>query len=262
MAIGGTPSKVLQSGQGQQISFDENDAECDQFQSNPFAKVGWVARKCRNCLRDIQCHSSAAVSLKEQSKAIEALDGLPSKIVQSPVEPTATSASASSVSDSSKPETQHRAALFLGGYKAAVNIEFLERERVQFIVNAAGERLYAFFPAMLGAVKRYEGIGIKVLHLPWDDNAEHQLGWKEVELAVQGVHSSLIKGRSVLVHCAQGKSRSAVVVIAYLMSLHKISYTEALEMVQSKRSMAEPNTSFQSQLLDMTPQLHALKLNV
>lgn len=48
--------------------------------------------------------------------------------------------------------------------------------------------------------------------------------------------------------CAMGKSRSATVVIAYLMQKHNISPSDALAHVRQARSIAEPNEGFWKQL--------------
>jgi dual specificity phosphatase 12 len=45
-----------------------------------------------------------------------------------------------------------------------------------------------------------------------------------------------------------GKSRSAAVVIAYLMAEHNISPSEALSHVRQARSICEPNDGFMKQL--------------
>lgn len=47
---------------------------------------------------------------------------------------------------------------------------------------------------------------------------------------------------------AMGKSRSATVVIAYLMQEHNISATEALSHLRQARSICEPNDGFMKQL--------------
>jgi dual specificity phosphatase 12 len=64
------------------------------------------------------------------------------------------------------------------------------------------------------------------------------------------------KGK-ILVHCAQGwyspvlhlyalgRSRSATIILAYLMMHHKMRYTEALKLVQERRPQCNPNPGFQ-----------------
>lgn len=53
---------------------------------------------------------------------------------------------------------------------------------------------------------------------------------------------------NVLVHCYAGISRSASVIIAYLMKLHTWSYPEALACVRQERAIVQPNYAFEVQL--------------
>lgn len=62
------------------------------------------------------------------------------------------------------------------------------------------------------------------------------------------IQQGLDSGGGVLVHCAMGKSRSATVVIAYLMQKHGISPSEALSHVRQARPICEPNDGFMQQL--------------
>ena len=60
---------------------------------------------------------------------------------------------------------------------------------------------------------------------------------------------NFIKGDDkVLVHCAAGASRSATIVIAYIMWTKKMSFQDALEFVQQKRFIVYPNCGFRDQL--------------
>ncbi len=66
-------------------------------------------------------------------------------------------------------------------------------------------------------------------------------GTKWIEKAVQS------EGK-VLVHCAYGISRSASMVIAYLMHKTGRSYDETLAYVKSQRPIIQPNRGFEEQL--------------
>ena len=54
---------------------------------------------------------------------------------------------------------------------------------------------------------------------------------------------------TVLVHCAQGESRSVAVVVAYLMRKYRLNYGQAFHAVKRKVPGAEPNAGFVQQLL-------------
>lgn len=52
-------------------------------------------------------------------------------------------------------------------------------------------------------------------------------------------------GGKILIHCAQGRSRSATLLLAYLMFDQKITYYEAIKFLKSKRPQCQPNDGFQ-----------------
>lgn len=52
----------------------------------------------------------------------------------------------------------------------------------------------------------------------------------------------------VLVHCQRGISRSASIIIAYLMYKHKYSYEYSFKFVKERRICIEPNEGFREQL--------------
>ena len=58
-------------------------------------------------------------------------------------------------------------------------------------------------------------------------------------------------GGSVLVHCFAGMSRSATIVLSYLMKKHGLRVSQALAHVKSKRPQAAPNAGFILQLQDL-----------
>ena len=60
---------------------------------------------------------------------------------------------------------------------------------------------------------------------------------------------NFIKGEEkILVHCMAGASRSATIVIAYLMWIQKMKFDDALNFVKSKRPIVDPNEGFREQL--------------
>ena len=56
------------------------------------------------------------------------------------------------------------------------------------------------------------------------------------------------EGKSILIQCATGVSRSASVVIAYLMHQKRISLLEAFHMVREKRPCVSISPGFQRHL--------------
>eukprot|EP01022_Parablepharisma_sp_SALTPOND_P024567 TRINITY_DN547_c0_g1_i1.p1 TRINITY_DN547_c0_g1~~TRINITY_DN547_c0_g1_i1.p1 ORF type:complete len:248 (+),score=5.63 TRINITY_DN547_c0_g1_i1:34-744(+) len=66
--------------------------------------------------------------------------------------------------------------------------------------------------------------------------------------AYEFIKEHLLKRQGVLVRCAAGVSRSASVVIAYLMKEEKLRYKEAVDVVKRARPIISPNTHFVKQL--------------
>ena len=61
----------------------------------------------------------------------------------------------------------------------------------------------------------------------------------------------------VLVHCQAGVSRSATIVIAYIMEYSSLSMQKAYDYVKSKRTIVAPNLGFMGQLLELEKQINA-----
>ncbi|CAD8093198.1 unnamed protein product [Paramecium primaurelia] len=62
------------------------------------------------------------------------------------------------------------------------------------------------------------------------------------------IENALNSQQNILVHCFAGKSRSTTFIIAYLIKNHKMTVNDALELVKTKRPIAQPNAGFMKQL--------------
>ena len=62
------------------------------------------------------------------------------------------------------------------------------------------------------------------------------------------IEAGLESGGSVLVHCTGGRSRSAAIITAFLMSSKEILFKEAFATVKKARSLASCNAGFETQL--------------
>jgi len=134
----------------------------------------------------------------------------------------------------------------------ASTTKFCQEKKITCIVNAAGglEKMYVGWA--LHHIPALEKTGIQFLRLGWND-APQQLLWKDSKWdqlieAITFVDGALRSGNNVLVHCAQGKSRSGTIVVAYYMAKQQLNVEESLKVVKQKRSMVEPNSGFLQQL--------------
>ena len=86
----------------------------------------------------------------------------------------------------------------------------------------------------------------KYLQLPINDAISQDL-----TLYFQEAFNFIDESERVLVHCHAGVSRSASIIIAYLMLKNKWRYNEAFTHVKKKRPIINPNRGFVSQLKEL-----------
>lgn len=65
---------------------------------------------------------------------------------------------------------------------------------------------------------------------------------------VLSVYKNHIEGKHILIHCRMGISRSVSVTIGFIMLVKEIDYDQALLLVKSKRSIAQPYRGFSEYL--------------
>ncbi|MDB4769325.1 dual specificity protein phosphatase family protein [bacterium] len=123
--------------------------------------------------------------------------------------------------------------LFLGNENNARNLPWLRSKGITHIVNISQE-VPNYFPGKFGY------LNFKIDDIPSEANNLAK-NLYQISLFIDSVINS---GGKVLVHCRAGVSRSASVVIYYLMKKYKVPYTEALKYVRSKRWIVNPNPGF------------------
>ena len=62
--------------------------------------------------------------------------------------------------------------------------------------------------------------------------------------------------KNIFVHCFMGSSRSATIIIAYLIKYHKYGLRDALNYVKEKREVVNLNQDFFKQLRQFEDALH------
>ena len=123
--------------------------------------------------------------------------------------------------------------IYLGDFRTADNLDILKQHKITHIINCAFN-LPNKFP---------EQITYKRLELRDEPN---QPIIEKLEEAYQFIKEN--KDKNIFVHCVFGKSRSASVVIYYIMKEKKINFKEAKEFVKNIRKLVEPNSGFEMEL--------------
>lgn len=210
----------------EQIAFT-GASSCAAFVHNPF-RMGF----CGDCSAALPEHAAANVTPRQARDYLAhvASSGDPANLVLA--EPAG-------------------GMIYLGGYLAA-QARFVRSKRVTHIVNAA-RGLELMFPKW---GKGLPHLGASILRLDWHDLCSQRLGQAEPydDLAMLSGFASACLDASppgvLLVHCAQGKSRSVTALTALLMIRHGKTVDEALAEIKAVRPIAEPNAGFLRQLRD------------
>ena len=123
--------------------------------------------------------------------------------------------------------------VWLGNYEAANNIDNLKKEGIKKILCVMD-----FSTPVYKEEDKFIQKIVKIVDVPTQNILKYL-----------GECLKFIKGdEKILVHCMAGASRSASIVIAYIMWEKKMPYHEALKFVGDKRSSVFPNFGFRDQL--------------
>ena len=102
----------------------------------------------------------------------------------------------------------------------------------------------------------YTRVGLQFLGVPAIDLNSFPLR-DYFQQAADWIENILSKGGVVLVHCVKGISRSATIILAFLIIKKKMTLQQAILSVKKKRSIA-PNEGFMQQLIELNDRIHNL----
>ena len=122
--------------------------------------------------------------------------------------------------------------LYLGDGKHSKKEQMMKDFRITHILNCTKDYC-----------NKFEDKGIKYLRIPINDNETDDI-FQHFEDAISYIN----EGDIVFVHCQAGVSRSASIVIAYLMKTQNMDYQQAYQFVKAKREWISPNDGFIEQL--------------
>jgi len=123
--------------------------------------------------------------------------------------------------------------LWIGGIASAVDTKLLQDKQINSIITANKTPLA--IPS-----------GPNYLHIPVHDLCSEDL-FTHFETVFHFIECAKEQG-SVLVHCYHGVSRSATLIISYLIRKYEITAENALFKMKKIRPAVQPNEGFMSQL--------------
>ncbi|KAG7489409.1 dual specificity protein phosphatase 26-like [Solea senegalensis] len=136
--------------------------------------------------------------------------------------------------------------LYIGDQHSAENKADLCSHRITHVLNAAHSQ-------RRGQAHVYDNMMITYMGIEAHDSCNFDMS-VNFQAAADFIHSALSRGGCVLVHCHVGVSRSATLVLAYLMLKQNLSLVEAICAVKENRGVI-PNRGFLRQLIRLHVQL-------
>lgn len=134
--------------------------------------------------------------------------------------------------------------LFLGGVEVAKSKRYLRSLGISHVLNCAHT-----------VCENYHEDEFKYVRaMDLADAADEEIGNFMLQ-AIADIETVRETGGRILVHCQKGSSRSATLVIAYLMWYQNIDVEKAFSFVKKKRSIVSPNFGFMVQLRDFRKRL-------
>ena len=192
-----------------------------------------TANKCAECACDIREHARDEVT---DAQLLEVLN----------------------CQDDGKASVVLQGELAVGSYKAALSVcKGAPGTSTCCVLNCAGQKLHDFLPTTRSEFdKLRQESPPRLVDLEWADTEDFNIPLDDVLTALSWMREQVAIGRMVLVNCAQGKSRSGTMAVAYVMAKLKLSVPEALARVRAARPLVEPNPTFLKALQAFAPDLH------
>ena len=126
--------------------------------------------------------------------------------------------------------------IFLSGYESTSDRGFLKERNITHILTVGAD------------LPPQHPTDFKYLVVPVQDSMDVNLLPKHFFVCRKFIRQAVESGTNILVHCRMGVSRSATIVIAYLMVEDGMTLAEAFQHVKGIRFHIQPNPGFQRQL--------------
>mmetsp|Transcript_20347 Transcript_20347/g.30094 ORF Transcript_20347/g.30094 Transcript_20347/m.30094 type:complete len:261 (-) Transcript_20347:192-974(-) len=126
--------------------------------------------------------------------------------------------------------------LIIGSKELCSNEKVLLQENVGSVINCTA------LPSLIRPER------FKFMQLNLTDRSDVNIQ-RDFSRTAAFIESAKKKRKTCFVYCSAGQSRSATIVLAYLMQMYSMNLRDALSFVQSLRPQISPNTGFMQQLV-------------
>jgi hypothetical protein len=133
--------------------------------------------------------------------------------------------------------------LYIGGFKSVTSLASDTTDPSKTVINCAGKSLNQFFPNTLKPFDKLRD-GNRLIDLEWEDSPTFAINLEELLTTLNKARQLVQSGNSLLINCAQGKSRSGTFAAAYIMLKYNMGADDAIEFVREKRPFVNPNVGF------------------
>jgi len=129
----------------------------------------------------------------------------------------------------------------IGNYSTRED-SFLDEHNIKVVISAITEEEYEDY-----MIAKEDFPNIEWTRLVVDDDKDEKISQYFFDIH-KVISEAVSKNKNIIVHCAAGMSRSATLVIAYLMIENRWHYEEAYNFIKKRRPIIQPNIGFIKQL--------------
>eukprot|EP01017_Pseudomicrothorax_dubius_P022141 TRINITY_DN2386_c0_g2_i3.p1 TRINITY_DN2386_c0_g2~~TRINITY_DN2386_c0_g2_i3.p1 ORF type:complete len:160 (-),score=12.09 TRINITY_DN2386_c0_g2_i3:45-524(-) len=138
--------------------------------------------------------------------------------------------------------------LYLGNYASATDYDILTTLNIKAVYSVISDITVSY----KGLMSEIDHVIVDIHDHPAADLKKHFAD------AIEFIEKHRSAGSNVLVHCLAGVSRSATIVLAYIMKTMNLPYEKAFEHVSSRRPVIGPNAGFVRQLREFESSLQSI----
>lgn len=135
--------------------------------------------------------------------------------------------------------------LFLGSARSLRRSNLVKEKAISLVINATVDVPHP----------DHESSEIECVRIPVEDKPDAILS-VYFDVVSDKIEEARISGKSVLVHCNAGISRSPTLVVAYLMKHKMMTLSDAYSHVKSRRLFVQPKPGFWKQLMEFEHRLY------